>query len=79
MRRAAISVPSNIAEGDGLDTDRQSIRHFYIARGSIAELRTQLIISFEIEYITSTKYNDLEKQCENISAMITGLIKHRSK
>jgi four helix bundle protein len=79
MRRASVSVPSNIAEGDDLDTDKQSIKHFYIARGSIAGLRTQLIISLEIEYISSDTYKDLEKRCDNISAMLTGLIKHRSK
>jgi four helix bundle protein len=79
MRRSSVSVPSNIAEGDGLDTDKQSVRHFYIARGSLAELRTQLTISMEIEYIPSVKFKELELRCENISAMITGLIKHRSK
>ena len=79
MRRASISVPSNIAEGDDLDTDKQSIRHFYIARGSVAELRTQLVISMEIEYISSDMYKDLEKRCDNICAMLTGLIKHRMK
>jgi len=79
MRRASVSVPSNIAEGDDLDTDKQSVKHFYIARGSIAELRTQLIISLEIEYLSSDTYKDFEKRCDNISAMLTGLIKHRSK
>lgn len=79
MRRSSVSIPSNIAEGDDLDTDKQSIRHFYIARGSIAELRTQLIISLEIGYIQPEKYKDLEKRCDSISAMLTGLIKHRSK
>jgi four helix bundle protein len=79
MRRAAVSIPSNIAEGDDLDTDKQSIRHFYIARGSVAELRTQLIISMEIKYIPSEKYKELEKRCDNICAMLTGLIKHRLK
>ncbi|MCX6326988.1 MAG: four helix bundle protein [Bacteroidia bacterium] len=79
MRRSSVSVSSNIAEGDDLDTDKQSIRHFYIARGSIAELRTQLVISMEIEYISSEKYKELEKICDNISAMLTGLIRHRSK
>jgi len=79
MRRSSVSIPSNIAEGDDLDTDKQSIRHFYIAKGSLAELRTQLIISKEIEYILSEKYKELEKRCDNISAMLTGLIKHRSK
>jgi four helix bundle protein len=45
IQRSAVSISSNIAEGDNLDTDKQSIRHFFIARGSTAELRTQLIIS----------------------------------
>ena len=79
MRRASVSVPSNIAEGDNLDTDKQSIRHFYIARGSSAELRTQLIIAKEIGYITMDQYDRLEKDCEKISIMLTALIKHRSK
>ena len=79
MRRASISVPSNIAEGDNLDTDKQSVRHFYIARGSIAELRTQLIIGKEIDYLTDDQFYSLEIDCEQISAMLTSLIKYRSK
>jgi four helix bundle protein len=79
IRRASVSIPSNIAEGDNLDTDKQSIRHFYIARGSVAELRTQLEIGVEIGYIAEDKYNHLEKDCEQISAMLTALIKYRSK
>jgi four helix bundle protein len=79
MRRSSVSIPSNIAEGDDLDTDKQSIRHFYIARGSIAELRTQLVISSEIGYISSETYKEFETRCDNICAMLTGLIKHRSK
>lgn len=79
MRRSAVSIPSNIAEGDNLDTDKQSTRHFYIARGSTAELRTQLIISFEIGYIPLEKYEELETECDKISGMLTTLIKHRLK
>ena len=79
MRRASVSIPSNIAEGDDMATDKQSIKHFYIARGSVAELRTQLLISTEIGYISSDEFNNLEKQCDQITAMLTGLIKHRSK
>lgn len=79
IRRASVSVPSNIAEGDNLDTDKQSIRHFYIARGSVAELRTQLIIGMEIGYIEENQYNSLETECGKISAMLTALIKFRSK
>jgi four helix bundle protein len=79
MRRSAVSIPSNIAEGDNLDTDKQSVRHFYIARGSAAELRTQLIISREIGYISSEKYEEFEKECDILAAMLTILIKHRLK
>lgn len=79
MRRAAVSVPSNIAEGDNLDTDKQSIKHFFIARGSIAELRTQLIVSMEIGYIQNEIFAEFDKDCEEIGAMLTSLIKHRMK
>jgi four helix bundle protein len=50
IQRSAISIPSNIAEGDNLDTDKQSIRHFYIARGSTAELGTQLMLTALIKH-----------------------------
>jgi len=79
MRRSSVSIPSNIAEGDELGTDRQSIRHFFIARGSTAELRTQLLITKEIGYLPINKFDDLEQKCDNIGAMITGLIKYRNK
>lgn len=77
MRRASVSIPSNIAEGENLDTNKQSIRHFFIARGSAAELRTQLIISVEIGYISVEKHEALEVECDEICAMLTSLIKHR--
>jgi four helix bundle protein len=77
MRRASVSIPSNIAEGENLDTNKQSVRQFYIARGSTAELRTQLIISMEIGYISNEKHEAFEVRCDEICAMLTSLIKHR--
>ena len=79
MRRSSVSISSNIAEGDDLDTDKQSVRYFYIARGSLAELRTQILISSEIGYLTSDENNELETKCDSICAMLTKLIKHRMK
>jgi four helix bundle protein len=77
MRRSSVSIPSNIAEGDNLDTDKQSVRHFFIARGSAAELRTQLIISMEIGFISMQEFEKYDKKCDEVSAMLTALIKHR--
>ena len=51
MRRASVSISSNISEGDELGSDKQAIRQFYIAKGSAAELYTQLIISDKIGYL----------------------------
>ena len=79
IRRAAISIPSNIAEGDELDTDKQSIRHFYYAKGSTAELLTQSLISYEIGYIDNETYQHIEKECKTITAMLMRLIQARRK
>jgi four helix bundle protein len=51
IQRSAISIPSNIAEGDELASNKQSIHFFFIAKGSTAELMTQIIIGQEIGYI----------------------------
>ena len=59
-------------------TDKQSVRYFYIAKGSLAELRTQLLIANEIGYLDKSEYNNLETECDKISGMLTKLIKHRS-
>jgi four helix bundle protein len=48
IRRAAVSIPSNIAEGDERETNKESVRFLYIAKGSLAELRTQLEITRDV-------------------------------
>jgi four helix bundle protein len=78
IQRSAVSIPSNIAEGDDLETDKQSIRHFYIAKGSTAELLTQLVIANEIGYIDSETKDSLVNECKVISVMLTKLIRARS-
>jgi len=79
IQRSAVSIPSNIAEGDDLETDKQSIKHFYIAKGSTAELLTQLIIAQEIGYLNVESSDSLVNDCRIISVMLTKLIQARSK
>ena len=77
IQRSAVSISSNISEGDELETDKQSIRHFYIAKGSTAELLTQIIIGQEIGYIMKEEADQLSGDCRIISVMLTKLIKAR--
>ena len=79
MRRAAVSISSNISEGDQLDSDKSSIRHFRIAKGSCAELFTQFIISNRIGYLTPFDFQHLKQESEEILKMLTGLINHRNR
>ena len=79
MRRSSVSVPSNIAEGDERDTDKDAIRFFYMAKGSLAELRTQLEISNQIEYLNENAFQDLDEKAVTIGKMLGSLIKARSK
>jgi four helix bundle protein len=79
IRRAAVSMPSNIAEGDELSSDRQSNKYFYIAKGSSAEVLTQAVIANEIGYIEKEIYERTENECKAISGMLMKLIKARSE
>lgn len=79
IQRAAVSISSNIAEGSELGTDKQAIRHFYIAKGSAAEVLTQAIIACEINYIDEGHFAHIETECGKISGMLQRLIQARSK
>lgn len=75
IRRSAVSVPSNIAEGWGRGSTQEYIRFLTIARGSLMELETQLIISEKLTYLTSEQQAALSKSIEQIGRMLNGLIK----
>ena len=79
MRRSAVSISSNIAEGDERFTNKEAIRFLYIANGSVAELITQVIIAYEIGYITLKENNLIVNELEEISKMIKALINYRNK
>ena len=78
IRRSAVSIPSNIAEGDEYGTDKQAIRFFYVAKGSAAELLTQAIIAHEIAYVTEDEFKFIREECKGISGMLTKLIRSRA-
>jgi four helix bundle protein len=78
IQRSSVSIASNIAEGDELGSDRLSRRYFYIAKGSTAELITQLIIAGEIGYIDNQIREKLLDDCDKVSAMLSKLIQARS-
>lgn len=79
MRRAAVSTPSNIAEGDELGTQNQSIKFLRIAKGSAAELLTQTIIAFEVGYLEFEQTETIKMKCTQISSMLEKLIQSRHK
>lgn len=78
IRRAAISVPSNIAEGDERDTDKDGVRLFYIAKGSLAELRTQLEIASEIGALPHASVKSLLDSAAALARQLGAFIKARS-
>jgi len=78
LQRAVVSISSNIAEGDERGTDRESIYFFNIAKGSTAEVITQLHIAYRIGYIDLSTLEKLEDQGEKIRASLKNLIKTRS-
>lgn len=79
VRRSAISVASNLAEGDERGSDKDGLRFFFMAKGSLAELRTQLQIAFEIGLLNKDIYQPLEADCERLGRMLGSLIRARSQ
>ena len=78
LQRSAVSIPSNIAEGDELRTIKNGVRHFYIAKGSCAELITQLIIAKETGRLDKNKCDQLIVKAKHISASLYKLIDARN-
>lgn len=75
MRRCAVSIPSNIAEGKGRYTDKEYVRFLAIARGSLFELQTQLDIAGELKYITdSISHQEALGLIDEIGRMLTSMI-----
>jgi four helix bundle protein len=78
LRRAAVSIPSNIAEGRGRATKRDFCRFAIQARGSLFELQTQITIADALHYATSDDLARLTKHSEAVVRLLNGLIRHLS-
>ena len=79
IKRAVISIPSNIAEGVGGNTNKNFSRFIAIALGSSFELETQLIIANELDYIENQKFLELIQKLSKIQKMLVNFQKHLNK
>ncbi|MDR1963928.1 MAG: four helix bundle protein [Planctomycetaceae bacterium] len=75
MRRAAVSIASNIAEGQGRNSTGEFRQFLGTSKGSLYELETQLIVSQNVGYLSKEELNDLLSICAEIGRLINGLIK----
>lgn len=75
LRRAAVSVPSNIAEGKGRFSDRELVQFLGHARGSLFEIETQVQLSERLQYITKQECERLRRETARVGQMLNGFIR----
>jgi four helix bundle protein len=73
MRRASVSIPSNIAEGTGRRTDKEFVRFLDISISSAYELETQLILCLDLDFINEQTFNELEEKVQEIERLVHSL------
>ncbi len=76
IRRASISISSNIAEGFERETTKEFIRFLYISKASAGELRSQLYLAFDLKYLSNNEFEHLRSKVNEVSKLISGLIKY---
>lgn len=76
LRRALISVPSNIAEGCGRNHFKDSIQFFFIARGSLYEVETQIIVSSDLEFVSQADLDLILEQITKCKKILNGFINY---
>jgi four helix bundle protein len=79
VQRAALSVPSNVAEGYERNSNKEFVRFLNIAKGSCGELRTQLYISRKLDFLNKADFDHLVGESKEVSAMLHGLSRAVSK
>ena len=76
LRRAAVSAPSNIAEGCGRNHSKDSIQFFFVARGSLYEMETQVILSYDLEMISLSELEQTIGQITKCKKILNGFINY---
>lgn len=79
IRRAAVSVASNIAEGCGRQTSKETINFLHISRGSLYELETQSFVAFDQEYISKQHFEDVFSKIQTCKRLLNGFINYYRK
>ena len=79
MRRAAVSVASNVAEGAAKNTKKEFIQFLFNAQGSLSEVDTQIIICKELGYVSDKDCESIDQEMEKESNLIAGLVKYLRK
>jgi len=79
LRRAAVSIPSNIAEGQAHYTNREFVRFLRHARGSLAEIETQILIAQDRRYLREELAENLIRQTDELGRVLSGLISSMKK
>ena len=76
MRRCAVSIPSNIAEGSGRQHEKETLHFLSISRGSLYELETQIYISSDLNFISEDICENCLNKIENLGKLINGFIRY---
>ncbi|HDL52418.1 MAG TPA: four helix bundle protein [Proteobacteria bacterium] len=76
IRRAAVSIPSNIAEGFEREGNKEFIQFLTVAKGSAAEVQTQLRIAYEVSYITDDDFKKMDDICIEVLSLISGFLRY---
>jgi four helix bundle protein len=75
LRRAAISVTSNIAEGFSRQGNKEKVQFYYMAKGSLTELQNQLLVAKDVDYLSQADFDIVATQTVTVGKLLTGLIK----
>ncbi len=76
IRRAAVSIISNIAEGFARQTDKEFVQFLYMAKGSVAEVQSQLYVASDLSYLSQDEFIRLYSKADEVARLISGFIRY---